>query len=270
MPSWPTGARPARAFCKDGAPVTRSGAPNRDPTVTETADLFDESPDDAGPRWPEVRAWLQSHAATLIEDRALLQELGLRPHGPNVVDFGAAALSRVEAVAAREAGARKAIEGVARANFAAQAQTHVAVLDLMEARNPSDLARRLDAAAQARFGLAGASIVLEKPGAIPFGWRSLEPGGVDALLGRDGLHRLGAYSPTAAGQALFGTVEDQVRSIAFVRMAPHVGPNGAARPALCAFGSPDPEGFTPEMGCELAAFLTRVIERMAERWPILS
>gem|GEM_PF-5445472 len=56
----------------------------------------------------------------------------------------------------------------------------------------------------------------------------------------------------------------------FSRMAPHVGPNGAARPALCAFGSPDPEGFTPDMGCELAAFLTRVVERMAERWPILN
>ena len=233
--------------------------------MTDTADLFHDDPADEGPRWPEVRAWLQSHAATLVEDRALLQELGLRPHGPNVVDFGAAALSRVEAVAAREAGARKAIEGVARANFAAQAQTHVAVLDLMEARNPSDLARRLDAAAQARFGLAGASIVLEKPGGIPFGWRALDPGGVDGLLGRNGLHRLGT-----GGQGLFGAAEDEVRSVALVRMAPHVGPNGTTRPALCAFGSPDPEGFTPEMGCELAAFLTRVIERMAERWPILS
>ncbi|MDZ4109656.1 MAG: DUF484 family protein [Brevundimonas sp.] len=235
--------------------------------MTETADLLHEDPADEGPRWPEVRAWLQSHAATLVEDRALLQELGLRPHGPNVVDFGAAALSRVEAVAAREAGARKAIEGVARANFAAQAQTHVAVLDLMEARNPSDLARRLDAAAQARFGLAGASIVLEKPGGIPFGWRALEPCGVDGLLGRNGLHRLGTGGQ---GLGLFGAAEDEVHSVALVRMAPHVGPNGSTRPGLCAFGSPDPEGFTPEMGCELAAFLTRVIERMAERWPILS
>ncbi len=266
MPSWPTGARPARAFCKTARRLARP-ARQPGPTVTETADLFDDAAEDEGLRWPEVRAWLQGHAETVAGDRALLQELGLRPHGPNVVDFGAAALSRVEAVAAREAGARKAIEAVARANFAAQAQTHVAVLDLMEARNPSDLARRLDAAAQARFGLAGASIVLEKPGGIPFGWRALEPGGVDGLLGRNGLHRLGMGGQ---GLGLFGAAEDEVRSIALVRMAPHVGPNGAARPALCAFGSPDPEGFTPDMGCELAAFLTRVIERMAERWPILN
>ena len=39
---------------------------------------------------------------------------------------------------------------IARANFAAQTQTHVAALDLMEARNHSDLARRLDAAAPAQ------------------------------------------------------------------------------------------------------------------------
>ena len=39
---------------------------------------------------------------------------------------------------------------------------------------------------------------------------------------------------------------------------------------LCAFGSPEPGGFTPTMGCELAAFLARVVERMAERWPVLN
>ena len=36
-----------------------------------------------------------------------------------------------------------------------------------------------------------------------------------------------------------------------------------------AFGSTDPEGFTPEMGAELVAFLARVVERTAERWPLL-
>jgi hypothetical protein len=38
---------------------------------------------------------------------------------------------------------------------------------------------------------------------------------------------------------------------------------------VLAFGSPDPEGFTPDMGTELVAFLARVVERTAERWPIL-
>jgi uncharacterized protein YigA (DUF484 family) len=54
-------------------------------------------------------------------------------------------------------------------------------------------------------------------------------------------------------------------------MAPLVpGGEPPPRPALCAVGSPDADGFTPTMGCELVAFIARVVERTAERWPILS
>jgi len=228
----------------------------------------DLSADDAGPHWPEIRAWLQANPQTLLDDRSLLEEIGLKPHGRNVVEFGRAALTKLEAAAEREADARKRIEAIARANFAAQTQTHVAALDLMEARNPSDLARRLDAVSQGRFGLAGGAIALEKPGAVPFGWKSLDPGGVDSLLGEHGLTWLG---PNFDGLNLFGANEHEVKSVALIRMAPvFPGDEPGARPALCAFGSPEEDGFTPTMGCELVAFIARVVERTAERWPILS
>ena len=231
--------------------------------------LPDLSADDTGPHWPEIRAWLQAHPQILLDDRSLLEEVGLKPHGRNVVEFGRAALTRLEEAAEREADARKRIESVARANFAAQTQTHVAALDLMESRNHSDLARRLDAVAQGRFGLAGAAIAVEKPGGVPFGWRGLEAGGVDLLLGDHGLTWLG---PMFDGLDLFGPSTEQARSIALIRMAPHLGGERAeeARPALCAFASPEEEGFTPGMGCELVAFIARVVERTAERWPILN
>lgn len=220
------------------------------------------------PHWPDIRAWLQAHPQTLLDDRSLLEEIGLKPHGRNVVEFGRAALTRLEAAAEREADARKRVEAVARANFAAQTQTHVAALDLMEARNPSDLSRRLDAAAQGRFGLVGAAIALEKPGGAPFGWKVLEAGGVDALLGEHGLTWLG---PNFPGLNLFGAVEDQVKSVALIRMAPQFpGSDASSRHAICAFGSPEDDGFTPTMGCELVAFIARVVERTAERWPILN
>ena len=228
----------------------------------------DLSAEDAGPHWPEIRAWLQANPQTLLDDRSLLEEIGLKPHGRNVVEFGRAALTKLEAAAEREADARKRIEAVARANFAAQTQTHVAALDLMEARNPSDLARRLDAVAQGRFGLAGAAIALEKPGAVPFGWKSLEAGGVDKLLGEHGLTWLG---PNFDGLGLFGASGDEVKSVALIRMSPvFPGDEPGVRPALCAFGSPEEDGFTPTMGCERVAFIARVVERTAERWPILS
>jgi hypothetical protein len=220
------------------------------------------------PHWPEIRAWLQANPQTLADDRSLLEEIGLKPHGRNVVEFGRAALTKLEEAAEREADARKRIESIARANFAAQTQTHVAALDLMEARNPSDLARRLDAVAQGRFGLAGAAIALEKPGGVPFGWRGLEAGGVDSLLGEHGLTWLG---PNFDSLNLFGANEAEVKSVALIRMAPQFpGAGTSARHAICAFGSPEEDGFTPTMGCELVAFIARVVERTAERWPILN
>ena len=222
----------------------------------------------AEPLWPDIRAWLQANPQTLLDDRSLLEEIGLKPHGRNVVEFGRAALTRLEEAAEREADARKRIESIARANFAAQTQTHVAALDLMESRNPSDLARRLDAVAQGRFGLAGAAIALERPGGVPFGWRGLDAGGVDSLLGEHGLTWLG---PNFDGLNLFGAAEAEVKSVALIRMAPQFpGSDAPARHAICAFGSPEEDGFTPTMGCELVAFIARVVERTAERWPILN
>lgn len=217
--------------------------------------------DEAPGLWPDLRAWLKAHPEHLLSDHELLNELGLRP-ADNVVSFGTAALSRLEAAVKRESGARRAVEHVARANFAAQAQTHVTVLDLLEARNHTDLATRLDHACQARFGLATAAICLERPGAAPFGWRLLEPGAVARLVGEHGLQRLG---PVEAASALFGARAEEIQSMALVRMALWNG----ARDAVVAFGSGEPEGFTPEMGSELIAFVTRVVERVADRWPVL-
>jgi uncharacterized protein YigA (DUF484 family) len=234
-------------------------------TKDQTADLFTARE----PHWPEIRAWLQANPDTLLDDRSLLEEIGLIARGRNVVEFGRTALTKLEAAAEREADARKRIEDVARANFAAQTQTHVAALDLMEARSHSDLARRLDAAAQARFGLSAAAIAVEKPGGVPFGWKALEPGGVDAWLGGHGLTWLGPMFPELD---LFGPAGEEVKSVALIRMALHLGGDRAeeARPALAAFGSPEPEGFTPGMGCELVAFVASVVGRTAERWPVLS
>ena len=230
--------------------------------MSGTPDLFSNAEPDE-PHWPEIRGWLQANPQTLLDDRSLLEEIGLKPHGRNVIEFGRAALTRLEEAAEREAGQRKQVEAVARANFAAQTQTHVAALDLMEARNHADLSRRLDAAAQARFGLASAAIAVEKPGGVPFGWKALEAGGVDGLLGDHGLTWLG---PNFDGLDLFGPADDQVKSVALIRMAPW----SPARHAICAFGSPEEDGFTPQMGCELVAFIARVVERMAERWPVLN
>jgi hypothetical protein len=210
-----------------------------------------------------VRQFLAGNPEFLTGDDGLLAELGLKVAQGNVVDFGPAALARVHAAHQREASQRQQIEATARANFSAQAQTHGAVVDLLDARNHADLARRVNELAQQRFGLAAGVIALESEAHPPAGWRMLVEGQVDMILGGpQRLARMG-FSPTALG--LFGEQAETIKSMAMVRMAIWE----PSRQGLLAFGSADADGFTEEMGTELVAFLARVVERTAERWPIL-
>jgi hypothetical protein len=179
-----------------------------------------------------VRRFLSDNPDFLTADMSLLDELGLKVAGGNVVEFGPVAIARVSEAHQREASQRQLLEETARANFSAQAQTHGAVIDLLDARNHSDLARRIDEL-------------------------------VDLLLGGpQQMTRMG-FVPTALG--LFGDRAGRVASMAMVRMAIWE----PSRQGLLAFGSMDPNGFTEDMGTELVAFLARVVERTAERWPLL-
>jgi hypothetical protein len=209
----------------------------------------------------DVRRFLADNPEFLKGDQGLLAELGLTVANSNVVEF--APMARVHAAHQREAEQRQLLEEIARANFAAQAQTHGAVVDLLDARNNSDLARRVDDLARSRFGLAAGIIALECEGLPPAGWTRLVEGQVDLIL--DGPRRLArmGFAPTAAG--LFGERAGEIRSMAMVRMAIWE----PSRRGLLAFGSAEPEGFTADMGSELVAFLARVVERTAERWPLL-
>ena len=210
-----------------------------------------------------VRRFLSDNPQFLTGDHGLLDELGLRVAVGNVVDFGPAALARVHAAHQREASQRQHLEETARANFSAQAQTHGAVVDLLDARNHSDLARRVDDLAKQRFGLAAGVVALETEGHPPMGWKMLVEGQVDMILGgQQRLARMG-FAPTALG--LFGAEAEAIKSMAMVRMAIWE----PSRQGLLAFGSTDPQGFTEDMGTELVAFLARVVERTAERWPVL-
>lgn len=203
-----------------------------------------------------VRAALLRRPDILTGDPEILQTLGLalRPDA-RVVEFGPAALARVSETARVESEARARLEAVARANFAAQAQTREAVIDLLDANDPADLALRLDDIARARFGLQAGALGIEGPEAQG-GWRQLPEGGVSQLLEDDARILLG-FRPTALG--LFGDQAPFIRSMALARLDLPGGPG------LLGFGSGDPEGFTPDMGPELVAFMARVAERLARR-----
>jgi uncharacterized protein YigA (DUF484 family) len=210
------------------------------------------------PGWAEARRLLRERPELLREDSDLLQALGLRPS--NVVEFGPAALARLEAARARETTARQEVEALARANFHAQAQTHALIVDLLHARNNADLARRVQQGVEQRFGLAAGAIAIEGPGSTPAGWRAMPCGMVDLILGGQGMARMG---PAVATEELFGPLAEEVKSLALIRLAVW----SPRRQGVLAFGSREPLGFTPHMGVELVAFLARVVEQTADRWP---
>ncbi|HEX4741044.1 MAG TPA: DUF484 family protein [Caulobacteraceae bacterium] len=207
-----------------------------------------------------LRSLLRSNAEWLKDEAELLAEIGLREDVANVVDFGPIALSRVSEAHQRESSERRRLEAVARANFAAQAQTHAAVIDLLEAESLPDLAARLDELSRTRFGLATGAIAVEGGAAAPRGWVPLVEGQVDALIGSHKLSKLGRC-PTAVG--LFGSLGPEIGSAALLRLQMWK----PARQGVIAFGALDPLAFSEDMGAELVMFLARVVERTAERWP---
>jgi uncharacterized protein YigA (DUF484 family) len=223
--------------------------------------LVSEDVDGAAvPAWGVARALLLSNPDLMLDDTQLLQALGLRPHADNVLDFGPAALARLQAANAKEITAREEVESLARANYTAQVETHAMVIDLLEARDNADLANRVNDGARRRFGLDVGAVALE--GHAPAGWRTLPSGFLDYVLGPD---ETCAVGPCTGGREIFGEAAERVKSVALVR----IGVFEPARHGVLAFGSSDADTFSTDMGVELIAFLARVVERTAARWPIL-
>jgi uncharacterized protein YigA (DUF484 family) len=212
--------------------------------------------------WQALRRHLMKHADSLQGDKALLEALGLQPRQRRLIDFGPAALARLEQRAMKDLDVRRQLELTAKANFDAQSETHALVLSLMEARNHADLARRLNEETRKRFGLISAVIALEDTAPVPLGWKTLDYGGVDYIVGEEGLSLLG---PEGVCRVLFDDDVRRIKSAAVLRTAMW----REGRPGLVAFGSSDDEGFTADMGAELVAFVARVVERVADRWPVL-
>jgi len=213
--------------------------------------------------WASLSQYLVDHADRLVRDRALLDRLGLQPKTKTLIDFGPAALAKLEARAIKDLDARRRLEMTMRANFEAQNQAHALTLSLLEARNHADLARRLYEESRARFGLVAATLALEDTTTVPLGWKSLDDGGVDYIVGEKALSLLG---PEGVCRVLFDDDVTRIKSAAVMRIV--IGREG--REGLVAFGSADYNGFMPDMGAELVAFVARVVERIAERWPILN
>lgn len=226
---------------------------NEDDTVSRLSDA----------EWVSLRRYLLDHPDLITQDFALLKSLNLTSSSKRLIEFGPAALARLEARAVRDFDARRRLENTMRANFDAQTEAHELVLSLLDARHHADLAFRLNEGAQKRFGLVCATVGLEDTSSVPLGWKSLADGGVDYILGEQCDSLLG---PDAVCRVLFDDDVSRVKSAAVLRL--QIGRE--AREGLIAFGSHSFEGFNPDMGIELVLFVARAVEKIAARWPILT
>ncbi|MEO1039192.1 MAG: DUF484 family protein [Pseudomonadota bacterium] len=178
----------------------------------------------------------------------------------NVVDLASAQHSRLRAEASRLRATNEALIGLAKANLAAQAQTHAAVLAILEAESLSALDHKLGGRVAGALGVDAVRILIEGHQPLKSARCILgaAPGLSDMLLG-EGAERLGRTDPRFA-DSLYGAQASRLGSQALCRFetAGHVG-------VLC-LAAREPGAFEPEQSADLVHFLARVLERRMNPW----
>ncbi len=174
---------------------------------------------------------------------------------PNVVDLSAAKRERLEAEIRRVRASNEALVSLSKANLAAQAQTHAAVLALVEAETLAAIDRRLQGRVCDALNIDAARVFVE--GHHPLrGARALfgaGPGLVGSALG-DAAEVLGPVAPRLADM-LYGPQAARMASHALVRL--EIG----ERSGLMCLASAEAAAFTRDQGGDLVHFLARVLER---------
>lgn len=176
-----------------------------------------------------------------------------RPEG--VVDIATAARNRMQAEIRKLKATNEALVALAKANLAVQAQTHSAVLALLEAETLAAFDRKLAGRVAGALNVDVIRIFIE--GHAPL--RTAEcilgaaPDLVRSLLG-EGAERLGPVDRRFA-DALYGPQAGRQQSEALVRL------DIAGRTGVLCLAARDHDGFTPEQGSDLLHFLARVLER---------
>ncbi len=218
--------------------------------MTDTPDL---SVDD-------IRALVRAQPDIVTGDAELMGLVRSALSSEGVVDLAGRQRAKLETELSRTKASNAALIELSKANLAAQAQCHGAVLAVLEAENLTALDRKLD-------GRVAGALSVDKVRVLIEGCQPLEDGRsiigcapelVGSLIGSKA-ERLGPADQRFA-DAVFGRQGPGLRSEALVRM--DVGGHAAA---LC-LGARDEAAFTPDMGADLLHFFARVVERRISPW----
>lgn len=207
-----------------------------------------------------LRAQLRARPDIVTADAHLMEMVREALACESVVDLSSRQRQRVEEELATVKAANTALIELSKANLAAQAQCHSAVLAVLETETLAALDRKLDGRVAGALSVDKVRVLIEGCTPLPEG-RALigcAPDLVEALIGAKA-ERIGPVDARFA-DAVYGPQGPGLRSEALVRMAI----NG--HPAALCLAARDAAAFTPDMGADLLHFLARVLERRITPW----
>mgnify|MGYP006272396171 CR=1 FL=1 len=177
-----------------------------------------------------------------------------------VIDLASRQRARLEAELARQRASNEALIALAKANLAAQAQTHGAVLSILEAETAPALDRKLAGPVAGALGVDVVRVFIEGCALLPSGQaiQACAPEFADALLG-GAAERLGPVD-TRYADALYAGKAAALRSEAVARL------DIAGAPGALCLASRDRDAFGPDQAGDLLHFLARVLERRLAPW----
>lgn len=206
-----------------------------------------------------VRDFLMQNPDFVRDDAELLAAIAAEPRSGNIVAIADLAREKMlrDTRAARSRFA--AIVETARANYEAQIRVQEAIIAVLDARDPDDLADRLSG--HVAFALAADACVLVTSD-TPASSDAFDKAGaaIERLVPVEAPVAMGAVS--APRPWTYGDLAPVLRSEALARL--EFGPQ--RRIAMLALASRDADAFRAGHGAELVTFFARVLERVLGRF----
>lgn len=207
-----------------------------------------------------LRAALRARPEIVTEDADLMAAIRAAETDGSVVDLGQRRRAQLETELRKVKATNDALIALAKANLAAQAQTHAAVLAVMEADSLAALDHKLASRVAGALSVDVVRVFIEGHAPLKDANALLgcSPELTGALLGDEG-ERLGPVNPRFA-DSLYGPFGPDMRSEAIARL------EISGHPGVLCLASREARTFTPDQGPDLLHFLGRALERRIAPW----
>ena len=221
----------------------------------------------------ELRTRIIQEPDVILEDADVMRALiaaNDRAHGDNVVDLRGIAMDRLEGRLERLEDTHRSVISAAYENLAGMTQVHRAVLTFLEPTSFEDFIMTLGTDVADILRIPGVRLILESHETPDEGLAAIrnvlvvkEPGFIQEYVGRGRpLRQVTLRQSDRLTPMVFGRASPAILSEALIVL--DFGPDRL--PGLLAFGSDDPEHFSPNQGTDLLSFMGSAFERAMRRW----